>query len=568
MTRRSSEDRKRKREFRMAVVNRIRDLVPEERARVVAEIVKSSHDIPFSRKTTLSKATIYRWLKMFREDGNGDSLMGKKRSDRGEFKALTQEQKDALIKWRCDNAYRTAADLREELMNHETTCNAPPSTVTIVRFLRKNGLSRHLMLHSGKEAKIRLAFEAEHVNAIWMADTKGPDIYVIDPQNPSKTVAAKPIAIIDDYSRFLVAIVYCIVENQAAVMEIFCEAVYLFGICNILYVDRGSPYSGRALARAAALIGCKVLRAPKADPAAKGKIEKLLQTVHARFEQEMKASGKTAVTLEEYNLYLRAYVSQDYHRTVHSATGETPEERFFAFPPQLRRWISKDSLYLIFMPCKKSSVSKTGLIKLNNLEYLVPDPMLWRKKVEVRYRHSEPERVYVWYQDRYYGEAPLYTANNDFLQKQAVKDWLGDRPGPVIHHLSEVPVYSRLERELAQYRQEMESLDINEQLELTRQKRQQVRATLMPGKPAVAAGEPSDTFDANAFLYLLMKLLHRQFIPSERFLVHKLWNSSGPLEESLVRQTVGKLLGEERPTSDVAGYLEEIRLAVLIKNHN
>jgi hypothetical protein len=60
-----------------------------------------------------------------------------------------------------------------------------------------------------------------------------------------------------------------------------------------------------------------------------------------------------------------------------------------------------------------------------------------------------------------------------------------------------------------------------------------------------------------------MKLLKRKFSPSERLSCHTLWNSLGTLDESLVRKTVGRLLGEEHSTEDVKGYLEEIRLETL-----
>ena len=117
----------------------------------------------------------------------------------------------------------------------------------------------------------------------------------------------------------------------------------------------------------------------------------------------------------------------------------------------------------------------------------------------------------------------------------------------------------------------MQTFDINEQLAQFRQKKEQVRAALLPGKSNLKPGEPvlsALEFNAEAFVYLLIELLRRKFTPSERLAVHTLWNSAGPIEEKLVRQTVGRLLGEEHPVDDLQGYLEEIRLAVITKHHN
>jgi len=571
--RRTRDERMCKKEFRMRIVNRIKDLTPRERARVIEEILKERHNIPFSRRESLSRTTIYRWLKEFRESADaGSTLMGKVRCDLGRFRALTEKQEAALLRWRVENAYRTAADLQEELMNHESTCAyPPPSLSTIVRFLRAKGLARSVLVSGSKpQPKIRLAFEAEYPQQIWMADTKGPDVYVVDPKDSSRRVLARPICILDDHARYIVAGLYVINENEFVIMKLFCQAVLLYGIPEILYVDRGSSYRGKNLKRAAGLIGCNVIYTPKADAEAKGKIEKVLRTVHERFEHEMKASGKEAVTVEEYNQYLQAYIAQDYHRTVHSATRQTPEERFFAFPPNLRRWISKDNLMLIFLPCRTASVSKTGLIRVNNRKYLAQDALLWGKKVEVRYDHSDLTRVYVWYEDRYYGEANVFMEENDFLQREALLEKIQQRPEIIIPDAGQVPVYSRLERQLARYREEMENFDLNEQLAQSRQKKEQIRAAMLSGKPTPAPKTPveSGAFGVDAFLYLLMKLLRKKFTPSERLAVHTLWNAVGPIEEKLVRKTVGRLLGEEHPVEDVKGYLEEIRLAILTKNNN
>jgi len=273
--RRSYGERMKKKEFRMDIVNRIKDLTPGERAEMIERIVLERHAIPYSTKEILSRATIYRWLKELRESADmGTALLGKVRSDMGKFKALTEQQKESLKVWRFENPYRTLTDLREELMQHESTLSYPiPSESTIGRFLRDQGLSRSELLKGIKpQGKVRLAFEAEYPQQLWMADTKGPDVYVQDPENPGGKIAAKPVVIIDDNSRYIVAAAYVIVENEYVIMELFCQAILLFGIPEMLYVDRGSPYMGRSLKRAASLIGCNIVHTSKMDAAAKGKI--------------------------------------------------------------------------------------------------------------------------------------------------------------------------------------------------------------------------------------------------------------------------------------------------------
>lgn len=572
--RRCHEERMLKKEFRMNLINRMKDLTPKERSSLVEEIIQGRYTIPLSIKTTISRATLYRWLKSFRECMDaGTVLSGKVRSDKYTFKSLTKEQREALMRWRYDNPYRTAEDLRDELLSHESTSSpSPPSLSTICRFLKANHLSRRELIYGNKpRPKVRIAFEAEYPQKIWMADTKGPDIYVVDPDDPSKQVLAKPISLLDDNSRYALVTQYVITENEAAIMALFFQAVLMYGIPEILLLDRGSPYMGKSLKRAASLIGCNIIHCAVRDPEAKGKQEKVLRTFHERFEHEMMATNKTAITLNEYNTYLQAYIAQDYNQKNHSSTGQAPEERFFAFPAKLRRYISKSSLMMIFLPCRRASVSKTGLVRVNTFKYLVCDMELWGKKVEIRYEPADSSRIYVWYDDKYYGEANIFMENNDFLQREAITEKLNSPPEIMLPNIEQVPIYGRLERQLARHREELSDININEQLASNRKKKEFVRASLTPGKPmntsTSTSAETSRAFEADEFIYLLMKLMRRKFLPSERLAAHTLWRTTGPIDEKLVRTVVGRLLGEEHPTDDVNGYLEEIRICILTQNN-
>ena len=203
----------------------------------------------------------------------------------------------------------------------------------------------------------------------------------------------------------------------------------------------------------------------------------------------MKASGKTSATLAEYNAYLQAYIGQDYHRRVHSSTDRTPEERFFSFPAKLRRWISKDSLAVIFL-VRTVKVTKVGLVRVNNLKYLVSDSGLWNKKVEVRFEYSDQSKVYVWSSDRYYGEAFVFTEENDFIKRQELTQRIVTVPEINVPDVNDVPLYSRLERQLSKHREEIEGPDVNGQILLCKQKKEVVRANLLKKVPVTKLINP------------------------------------------------------------------------------
>jgi hypothetical protein len=278
----------------------------------------------------------------------------------------------------------------------------------------------------------------------------------------------------------------------------------------------------------------------------------------------MIATKRDRMTLAEYNEYLIAYIKQDYHRSVHASTQHTPEERFFAYPQQLRRWITRDNLMRIFLPLWTVVVSKTGLVRVKKRKYVVMDASLWGKKLNVRQEYRDQAKVYLWYDDKYRGEAFLYAEENDFINRSTLKESIQDPPEIYIRNFQNIPAYGRLERQLAKYREEMESLELNEQLEHNKEKKQQVRAlTLTKTSKNEHITLPQREFLADTFVYLMMKLLRRRFSPSERLSCHTLWNALGSLDEIMVRKTVGRLLGEEYSTNDLKGYLEEIRICML-----
>jgi hypothetical protein len=274
--RRLYHERQKIQEFKKAIVLELRDLEPKERSRMIDELTTRTFHIPFSRKRTLSRSVIYQWLKEFTKSYDQSKvLLPKQRSDRDTFRCLTLEQKTCLESWRRENPHRSANQLREELMAHPQTNNTPiPSESTIVRYLRSLNLDRKTLLQQGTvQAKTRLSYQSPYPQWLWLADTKGLNLYVVDPAQPAKTRLAKPIVFLDDNARFVVAACYVFEDNELLVMHLFKGAIATFGIPNSLYVDRGSPYMGKALQRAATLLGCKIIHTRPRDAPAKGYVK-------------------------------------------------------------------------------------------------------------------------------------------------------------------------------------------------------------------------------------------------------------------------------------------------------
>jgi transposase InsO family protein len=552
----------------MSIVMLIRDLTADERPKMIDGLTGQEFEIPYSGKKTLSRATIYKWLREFSEaEDVGNALMPKVRCDRGKQRVLTQDQKNALLRWRSDNKYRTCSQLLEELLaNNLAGADNFPSEATIARFLKSAGLDRRTLVKIGKpDGKVRLAFEAEYPNQIWMMDTKGPNLNVKDPLNEGRTVIAKPIVAIDDYSRYIVAVLYIYEgqETEDTILHLLKNAISRYGACDILYCDRGGPYMGKKLKRTMELIGCKVMHTQKRDAAAKGKSERIMQYFYEKIDSEV-MSASTVCTIEQVNQYLNALLTMDYHNEVHSVTSEKPGERYFGFPGKYRRFVSDEAISKIFLPCAKSYVSKTGLVRRDKKDYLVPDASLNGTHVEVRWDPSDSQKVYVWSKDKYIGEAFRYIAENDFLKREMLKEAIKPARPVEIPSLDDVPAYNYLEHKLMAYRQEMEKFkSINDELIGLRKKQAETKAELLRPcdiKPVQGNEGAPGSFDAGRLIHLLSVLLRRKLSAQERLAVHLCWQKYGPFGEKTVRGVVGRLLGENHPVSDLTGYMDEIRI--------
>ncbi len=563
----------------MSIILEVMRLDPGERSRIIDKLASREYEIPYSKRRTISRRTIYRWLEEYNESPDkGDALLTKKRSDRGTFRSLTEEEKTALSSWRIRNPYHTAEDLWEELMKNQATAREnPPTAQTIARYLRSIGLDRETLLRerkaeeaeeaqkgkTAKEKSIRLAFEAPYPQAIWMADTKGPKVQLKNPKSPEGASDGKLIVFVDTYSRFVTGARYFIEENAENVMALFKTAMATYGVPEILYVDRGSPYIAKALTRAAALLGCQVMFTPPRDPESKGLVEKIMPNFSNRLESELRLLDGP-LDPEVGNEYLAAYVSQDYHQKVHSVTGEKPVDRYAAFPEQYRRFVSEKTLSMIFLPCQDATVTKTCLIRFHKHQYLVPDPSLCRRKVEVRYDPLDASKLLVFFKDEFRGMATLYDPVTNYLERQAVLEKMQTAPARNLPSPPPQgwPAYTYLERKLASYRREIEkNREINEEMAELKAQKEMVRATLT-AQPKVGKPRPYSVFALEECTHLLCMLLRRQLAPHERLAVAALWRSYGPVEEPIVRQTVGRLLGEQVPDSDLAAYLDAIRIAV------
>ena len=360
-----------------------------EKRRLMREKCARKWQIPFSEKTRISQGTIQRWCRVYRNSG-GDlkSLYPKDRSDRGKTRAMDEEACLSLIQLRLEMPALTVPQLIEQ-MNRQN--RGSPGIVlnnsTVYRFLHQ----QNLMAPQMKKPVDRRKFEAELPNDLWQSDVMhGPKVDV-----DGKMRKTYLIAIIDDHSRLIVHARFYLSEKLSFYLEAFENSIAARGLPRKLYVDNGAAFRSKHLEYITASLSISLIHAKPYTPQGKGKIERWFKTVRCSFLALFKGTG-----LDQLNEALTRWISDSYHKKIHSATGQTPFERFTGKMHCLRS--SPANLKDYFRKVARRTVSRDRSVTLNGRLYEAPVALI-AKRVELLYHDSEPQNVEIKYQNKSFG---------------------------------------------------------------------------------------------------------------------------------------------------------------------
>ncbi len=358
----------------------------QEKSRLMQDKCSRKWQIPFSEKTRISRGTIERWIRLYKES-NGDlrSLYPHDRADQGRCRAMDEETCLLLIRLKTDMPSATVPYLIERIKRSYPEVRL--NTSTVYRFLHQ----QDLMHPKEKNPTDRRKFEAELPNDLWQSDVMhGPKVEVNGRQQ--KTYL---IAIIDDHSRLIVYARFYLSENVASYLDVLEKGLLQRGLPRKLYVDNGSAFRSKHLEYVCASLAIALIHAKPFQPMGKGKIERWFKTVRTRFLPHCQASS-----LADLNTALKTWLIEDYQQKVHSATGQTPFDRFTSKMHCLRT--APTDLKDHFRKVVRRTVSKDRTITIDGRLYEGPVALIGRR-VELLYHPDNPEQVEARYQNESFG---------------------------------------------------------------------------------------------------------------------------------------------------------------------
>jgi len=360
-----------------------------DQQKLLREKCERKYTIPFSQRTRLTRSTVLRWIKRYREsNGKLESLYPPDRSDRGVSRGLDEETALALIHLRKELPKVAISDLIKTMRKRGLIPSGTPlSLSTVYRLFHHH----HLMPHWTATPQDRRKFEAELPNDLWQSDCMhGPQVEV-----DGRMRKAYLFAFLDDHSRLVPHAQFYLSEGLSSYLDALEQALLRRGLPRKLYLDNGPAFRSKHLEDITASLGIALIHSSPYKPQGRGKIERFFRSVRSQF-----LSGFRGKTLHDLNEAFDMWLNDLYHQRKHTSTGQSPFERFTAQMHCLRA--APKDLQDHFRKRTRRTVAKDRTITLNGKLYEAPIPLIG-KQVLVLYHEKDPHRVEVFHEHKSYG---------------------------------------------------------------------------------------------------------------------------------------------------------------------
>lgn len=382
--------------FRYSVIVEVVVARKGEITATVRRAASVEHTAPDGQRLKLDERTIWRWLRDYRLGGLA-ALCSKDRSDCGTVRAIEPELLERAVALRREGkeskrATLTIIDILRRQHDPEAGEPLHIARSTLDRHFALRGVSRGKLHDLGGRPFTRIETHAPF-ELVVVDFHHGPYVRV-GPHNDDLRRALL-CAFIDHFSRYIVEGRYYLHEDFAALRFGFRQLLAAYGLPLKIYADNGASFQSRRFHLACSILGVRLAHSKPYAAESRGVIERLNSTVKYQFENEVRERDQP-LTLDELNTYFQAWLSERYHRDIHSETGQAPLERLrdhAVVRPAAEPTLVDEALRLLQ---KRTVHRKWSTVQVQGIRYSV-EPTLRRKKVGVLYDPFAPEYVLITY---------------------------------------------------------------------------------------------------------------------------------------------------------------------------
>jgi transposase InsO family protein len=349
---------------------------------------------PPGRRATkqFGASTLERWYYAYRRGGLA-ALRPDARSDRGRARELTPAQRELLLDVRREHPGASAELILRTLVLDGRVRKGAVSVSTVTRLFRDAKLPRGVR----RDGHTRLRWQAEHPGALWHGDVcHGPALRVGQTTKPLRIHA-----LLDDASRFVVALEAHHTEREDDMLDLVLAALRRHGAPDALYLDNGSTYRGDDLRLACERLGITLIHARPGDAPARGKMERFWRTLRGGCLDHL----GTMTSLHDVQARLLAFLDEHYHRAPHGGLfGKTPTD---AWASAATRPIDEPTLAAALTTTVRRRVRKDGTLDVRGATWQLDESFLAGAVVTVGVDMTGATAPFVEYDGRRYVLRPV-----------------------------------------------------------------------------------------------------------------------------------------------------------------
>jgi putative transposase len=232
------------------------------RAGMVREIAGKEYKIPYSKKRTISPATVWNWYYAYIKEGTIDSLAPSSRADKGVRRSLSPETQKELLKRRKENPHIPIKYLVEIAEEEGIFTSKDTMSMGAIYQLFSREKKGYDITQNDKRS-----YRAPSINDMWQSDAMhGPTVIL----QSGKKVTAKLFCCIDNKSRLICYAKWYPTETTESFLDCLWNAFKLRGLPRVVYTDNGSCFRDNRLKLGCASLGIKLSYARPYRPEGKG----------------------------------------------------------------------------------------------------------------------------------------------------------------------------------------------------------------------------------------------------------------------------------------------------------
>ena len=393
------------------------------------------------RQLDVSRATLFRLMKQFREDQRTSALLPNPSGPKPGMQPLDPAV-EAIVSRLFRDFYATRRKPTKTRFWREVAANCrarelvPPSIRRLGRWLEQKDQARLMVKREGKDKAERWhlatpgALIANHLLDIVQIDHTRADVTVVDPVT-RRPLGRPTLTVAIDVNTRMVLGFHLSLEPPSLLSVALCltHAVMdkshwlaargintdwpAHGIPRAIYVDNGAEFHARAFERACSEYQIDLCHRPPGTPRYGGHIERLIGTmmgaVHLLpgshfsniFERgDLDAEAEAVMTLRELETWLALEITGSYHARAHRVLDTTPiaawtagvDETTTRMPTDLRQFM------VDFLPSEQRVLQRDGL-HLFHIRYW-SDELRWlmgreNRKFTLKYDPRDLSRIFV-----------------------------------------------------------------------------------------------------------------------------------------------------------------------------